>query len=56
MLTNNENIGVLYLNFEEVINNPVDYASKVNHFLGGALDEEAMIKAVIPELRHQQIA
>jgi hypothetical protein len=33
----------------------VEYAGKINHFLGGNLDEKEMIKAVIPELRHQQI-
>ncbi len=50
-----DNISVLYLNYEDVVNNPTEAASKINQFCDGKLDTEAMVKAVLPTLRHETL-
>ena len=53
LMTSQDNIDILFMNFEEVINNPTSCCTRVNQFLGGSFDEVEMQKAIAPELRHQ---
>ena len=48
-----ENVGVMAVNYHEVLSDPATAARKINEFLGGTLDEPAMVDAVAPELRNQ---
>ena len=45
---------VLYVHYGDVLANPLDQARRVNHFLGGGLDEEAMAGVVDPGLYRQR--
>jgi tetratricopeptide (TPR) repeat protein len=54
LLNNYQNIDVLYLNYHDVIANPVTAAARINRFLGNNFDEEKMAAAVVPDLWHQR--
>ena len=44
-----------HVNYKECIENPAAQAARINAFMGGSLDEEAMAAAVEPELyRHKK--
>lgn len=47
------NIDVLYVSYNEVLQNPVEQITKINHFLGGTLAVEKMI-SVIDHTLHRQ--
>jgi hypothetical protein len=49
------NMRVLYVGHQNVLAGPAEEAKKVNEFLGGALDEEAMVAAVDPKLYRQRL-
>lgn len=56
-LMTRENVQVLYVSYNDVLTNPVVQASRINVFLGGGLDEQAMIEVVDPDLyRNRQSA
>ena len=46
---------VLYVSYNELMEDPAGAAKAVNRFLGGALDEEAMQKHVDPTLYRQRV-
>ena len=48
------NIDLLYIQYNRVIHDPAGEAAKVNHFLGGFLDESKMAKVVEPSLYRQR--
>ena len=53
-LADQPNFSVLDVNYSEVINDPAGQATRVNHFLGGELNETKMTEAVDPSLyRHR---
>ncbi|MEA3335274.1 MAG: sulfotransferase domain-containing protein [Chloroflexota bacterium] len=49
-LNSQPNISVLYVDYNEVVSNPHQSVGQANRFLGGHLDEQAMISAVDPQL------
>ncbi len=51
------NVQVLYVSYNDVLTEPVVQASRINVFLGGGLDEQAMVEVVDPDLyRNRQSA
>ena len=48
------NVDVLYVHYSDVLANPLDHARRINRFLGGALDEQAMAGVVDPDLYRQR--
>ena len=48
------NFKMLYINYNEALKDPVPSAHKVNEFLGGNLDIQAMMKVVDPALYRQR--
>lgn len=48
-----DQVRVLSVDYNEALANPADIAAQVNDFLGGGLDERAMVASVEPSLRHQ---
>jgi len=48
------NVDVLYVSYNEVMENPTEPAEKVNAFLGGILDTKAMTNMVDPKLYRQK--
>jgi hypothetical protein len=53
-LAEQPNIDVLYVHYGDVLANPLDQALRINQFLGGDLDVEAMVAAVDPRLYRQR--
>jgi len=53
-LQNHPNFGVLYVNYNEMIENPHPAVTAVNDFLGGFLDTQAMTNVVEPSLYRQR--
>lgn len=51
-----EQVSVLTVNYHAALAEPVAAAARVNAFLGGGLNEAAMVAAVEPSLRHQRCA
>lgn len=49
-----ENIDVLYVSYNEVMENPAEPAAKINTFLGDILDTPAMASVVDPQLYRQK--
>jgi len=45
-----QNVDILFISYQDAINNPTAIAKKVNDFLGGSLKKENMIKAVDKKL------
>ncbi len=45
---------ILYINYNEMIANPAPQVAKINEFLGGGLDTEAMMAVVDPTLYRQK--
>jgi hypothetical protein len=45
-------VPTLYLAYEDCLNHAADTAARINAFLGGNLDEQAMAAAVRSDLRH----
>jgi len=48
------NIDLLYIQYNQAIQDPVTQAARVNHFLGGLLDESNMARVVDPSLYRQR--
>ena len=53
-LAEQPNFDVLYVSYNEILENPAEQARRVNQFLGGALDHEKMIGVVDPSLYRQR--
>ena len=49
-ISNQENFSMLHVGYADMIADPVAAVDRVNAFLGGTLDRDAMISAVDPEL------
>ena len=50
-----EQVSVLSINYSTALNDPIATARSVNHFLGGCLDEQAMMAEIDPGLRRQYV-
>jgi len=48
------NIDVIYVSYNDTLENPVQQAKRVNQFLGNALDEKKMVGVVDPTLYRQR--
>ncbi len=48
------NIDVIYVNYNDLLNDPTQHAEEVNQFLGGALNVQNMISAIDPSLYRQR--
>ena len=48
------NFEVLYVDYNEMINDPAAQVAKINDFLGGGLDTDAMMNVVDPSLYRQR--
>ena len=53
-LAKQPNFRVLYINYNEMIENPAPQVARVNEFLGGSLDTKAMVATVDPTLYRQK--
>ena len=53
-LSEQSNFDTLYVSYNDVIENPAMHARTIDTFLGGGLEQEAMIAVVDPELHRQQ--
>jgi len=53
-LASQPNIKTLYINYNETLRNPWPTIDRLNAFLGGKLDAEAMARAVDPKLYRQR--
>jgi len=53
-LAQQPNIDVMYVSYNDVLENPQDCASRINRFLGSSLDEQAMVAVVEPSLYRQR--
>jgi hypothetical protein len=53
-LAEQPNFKVLYVNYNEMIENPAPQVARVNEFLGGNLDTKAMMASVDPTLYRQK--
>ena len=53
-LAERPNFRVLYVSYNRLVAEPAPAAAEVNAFLGGGLNEEAMVKHVEPELYKQR--
>ena len=52
-LARRSDIDAIYVNYNDVIQNPKSKASEITNFIGGELDTQAMANAVEPNLRRQ---
>lgn len=48
------NIDVIYVNYNDLLDDPTQHAEEVNQFLGGALNVQNMISAIDPSLYRQR--
>ena len=53
-LVKQPNFDVLYVSYIAILEDPVDFAAKINRFLGNCLDEDAMIGVIDPSLYRQR--
>ena len=53
-LAERPNFRVLYVSYNRLVAEPAPAAAEVNAFLGGGLNEEAMVKHVEPQLYRQR--
>jgi len=53
-LAEQPNFETLYVHYTDVVQNPAQNAQRINAFLGGTLDEQAMVAAVDPSLYRQR--
>lgn len=51
---NDDSVAVLSVRYQDALSDAYAVASRVNQFLGGGLNESAMVKAIDPALRHEQ--
>jgi len=54
MINQYPDIEVLYINYHDVVKDPASASKRINRFLGGELDQQAMALAVKPELWNQK--
>jgi tetratricopeptide (TPR) repeat protein len=52
---NHPQVAILYVNYEQVLHNSTQVTNQINQFLGQGLNESAMIQAVVPQLRHEDL-
>jgi hypothetical protein len=50
LLKNNSQFESLMVSYRDALDDPLDQAKKINHFLGGGYDSEKMAAAVDPQL------
>lgn len=50
----NPNFKIMYADYNEILKNPAPWVRKINEFLGGNLDTNAMLKVVEPALYRQR--
>lgn len=55
-LSEQPNLEVLYIPYNEILNNPGEFLERINKFLGGNLNVEAMAKTIDPNLYRQRKA
>jgi hypothetical protein len=48
------NIEVIYVSYNEILENPVEHARRINQFLGNTLNVENMVGVVDPTLYRQR--
>jgi hypothetical protein len=48
------NIEVIYVSYNEILENPVEHARRINQFLGKTLNIENMVSVVEPTLYRQR--
>lgn len=53
ILTRRPEIDVIFVDYDDVIQNPKSNVSKISKFIGAELDKKAMVNAVDPDLRRQ---
>ncbi len=53
-LASQSNIDVLYVNYNEILENPAENVAKISHFLGDTLDAKEMISVVDRALHRQR--
>ena len=53
-LAEQPNLEVLYVNYNEILEDPAPQVARINEFLGGRLDTEAMLRVVDPTLYRQR--
>lgn len=53
-LTEQPNFETLYVHYTDIVQNPLSNAKRINAFLDGILDEQAMAEAVDPSLYRQR--
>jgi hypothetical protein len=53
-LKRQRNMKTLHVDYNETINDPRPTVTRVNEFLGGGLDQEAMARVVSPKLYRQR--
>ena len=53
VLSKSDNATAMTVNFDDAIKDPHAIAKKVNSFLGGGLDENAMASQIDGDLRHE---
>ena len=54
-LASNNAFDVLYVNYNEILEDPKRYISTINHFLGGGLDTARMAEAIETKLYRQRV-
>ena len=53
-LAEQPNFEILYINYNEMLRDPAPELAKINEFLGGGLDTQAMLNVVDPDLYRQR--
>lgn len=53
-LAEQPHVETMFVTYNEVMENPIEHARRINAFLGGALDEEAMVGVVDKSLYRQR--
>ncbi len=48
------NFDVIYVSYNDVLQNPAEQAQRINHFLGETLDVEKMVEVIDPNLYRQR--
>ena len=54
-LADQESFEVIFISYNRFMEDPATHITRVNAFLGGGLDEEAMAGVVVPELYRQKV-
>lgn len=49
-----EDVDVLFVNYNDILNDPVPNITQIHEFMGNELDFEAMVRCVVPRLYRQR--